>query len=55
MKKNYEKPVIYSEDVSIAFVQTCCQDIYISPHAFFGGFCVAQGCKTNPTAYAQAG
>jgi allophanate hydrolase subunit 1 len=27
MKKQYQKPQIYTEDVSIAFAQTCCDPI----------------------------
>ncbi len=41
MKKKYQKPQIYTEDVSIAFAQTCCDPIESATglNQFAGMFC----------------
>jgi len=51
MKKQYQKPQIYTEDVSIAFAQNCCPETYPMPNAFAAGFCAASGCHSNPGNY----
>lgn len=41
MKKPYEKPEIYSEDVSVVFAQNCCSpiDTYSGMTQAAGAFC----------------
>ncbi len=43
MKKQYQKPQIYTEDVSIAFAQNCCAPIETPSgfNQFSGMFCSA--------------
>lgn len=47
MKKEYHKPEMYSEDVSIAFAQTCCdgRPVPSGINQMAGAFCAA--CKIN--------
>ena len=47
MKKQYQKPQIYTEDVSIAFAQNCCPETYPLPNAFAAAFCPGEPKQTG--------